>query len=263
MPARVASLILIPVLAATAAAPAARAQPATESRRDAPRSGSGASATDFDPTTPKGALKMLAAALRDGDADKVRQSMHATNPSEVRMVASMADMARAMAQLQKAAVKAFGEEGAKDIVGDTRATDAEGRARIDAADVKVTGDTATVTVPDGEDAPVVLKRVAGAWKVPMSELSKNADPAALDERLAELTEQRKLVSELTDDINAGQFASASAAKDAWQSRAMQAVTRRPPARKSQGEGAKTSGETATPSGDASARPASGRSASGR
>src|SRR5687767_15714353 len=89
-----------------------------------------------------------------------------SSPAETRMVGSMADMARAMAQLQKAAVKAFGDEGAKEIVGDTQATDADGRARIDAADVRVTGDTATVIVPEGEDAPVVLKRVGGHWKVP-------------------------------------------------------------------------------------------------
>src|SRR6185503_3243375 len=103
--------------------------------------------------------------------------------SETRMVAAMADMAAAMAQLQKASVKAFGEEGAKEIVGDTQTTDAQGRARIDAADVRLAGDTATVTVPEGEDAPVVLKRVGGQWKVPMSELSKNAEAAALEERL--------------------------------------------------------------------------------
>jgi len=270
---------LIPLLAGATGARAARAQapspqaqavrnqpprdagaapaPAGEPRREETQTGT-AVAPVPDATTPKGALKILAAALRDGDADKIRQVMHATNPSEVRMVASMADMARAMAQLQKAAVKAFGEEGAKEIVGDTRATDAEGRARIDAADVKVTGDTATVTVPDGEDAPVVLKRVGGLWKVPMSELSKNADPAALDERLAELSEQRKLVAELTDEISGGQFTSATAAKDAWQSRAMQAVTRRPPARRPPAERSKPAGESPTPAGDASARPASGR-----
>jgi hypothetical protein len=146
------------------------------------------SPAEHDLTTPKGALKVLASALRDGDAGRIREVMYATTPAEARMVAAMADMAAAMAQLQKAAVKSFGEEGAKEIVGDTQATDAQGRARIDAADVRLAGDTATVIVPEGEDAPVVLKRVNGQWKVPMSELSKNADPSALEERLTELGE---------------------------------------------------------------------------
>lgn len=215
-------------------------------------------AADTETSTPKGALKLLATALRDGDSDRIRAVMHATNAAETRMVAAMADMARAMAELQKASVKAYGAEGAKEIVGDTQATDAAGRARIDAAEVRVQGDAATVVIAEGEDAPVVLKRVGGQWKVPMAELSKNADPSVLDERLAELSEQRKLVVQLTREIGEGQFAGPAQAKDAWQSRAMQAVTRRPPARKPQPEDAKPPAEQATPPADASARPASGK-----
>jgi hypothetical protein len=246
-----AALVIRPALAQLTPAPA----PA-EPKREAPARAA-SPAVEHDLTTPKGALKHLAAALRDGDAERIRRVMYATTPSEARMVAAMADMAKAMALLQKAAVKAFGEEGAKEMVGDTQANEADGRARIDAADVRVTGDTATVIVPEGEDAPVVLKRVAGQWKVPMSELSKNADPAALDERLAELGEQRKLVAQLTEEIGQNQFTTAAQAKDAWQSRAMQVVTRRPPARKP-AEGAKPNAEPSQPSSDASARPASGR-----
>jgi hypothetical protein len=231
--------------------------PAAPADRKPARPGARPSAPEHDLTTPKGTLKVLASALRDGDAGRIREVMYATTPAENRMVAAMADMAAAMAQLQKAAVKVFGEEGAKEIVGDTQATDAQGRARIDAADVRLAGDTATVIVPEGEDAPVVLKRVGAQWKVPMSELAKNADPTALEERLTELTEQRKLVAQLTDEIGQGQFKTPGQAKDAWQSRAMQAVTRRPPPRKPQPEGAKPTEPTST-AGDASARPASGQ-----
>ena len=269
MPGRVATLTLSTMLAAAVGSSSAAAQPNPQPTPPAPKlevkpdaaagpARATPAAPDHDSTTPKGALKLLSSALRDGDADRIRQVMHATSAAEMRMVGSMADMARAMAQLQKAAVKAFGDEGAKEIVGDTQATDADGRARIDAADVRVTGDTATVIVPEGEDAPVVLKRVGGHWKVPMAELSKNADPAALDERLAELTEQRKLVTQLTEEIGAGQFNSPAQAKDAWQSRAMQAVTRRPPAVRKPPAGGAKPGETTVPAGDASARPAGGQ-----
>ena len=275
MPGRIATLLLLPILALTIASPLhaqvtaapappapapAAAKPEADAAKPEAASATPEAAGHDDTGTPKGALKLLASALRDGDADRIRQVMHASNAAETRMVAAMAEMARAMARLQKAAVKAFGEEGAREIVGDTQATDAEGRARIDAADVRVTGDTATVIVPEGEDAPVVLKRVEGRWKVPMSELSKHADPAALDERLAELTEQRKLVAQLTDEIGAGQFNSPAQAKDAWQSRAMQVVTRRPPVqRRPPTQGAKPGNDSAPPSAaDASARPTSGQ-----
>ena len=66
--------------------------------------------------TPRGALKLLAAALRDGDAERIRQVMYAANPTETKMVAAMADMARSMAALQKSAIKAFGREGVLDMV---------------------------------------------------------------------------------------------------------------------------------------------------
>ena len=246
---RLAVLILLSMPLSAAHAQKAPAPPADQ--KSAPE--------QHDTTTPKGALKALAAALRDGDAERIRQVMDAANPAETRMVAAMADMAKAMADLQKAAVKSFGSEGAKELVGDTHATDAQGRARIDAADVRVQGDTATVVVAEGEDTPVVLRKVRGHWKVPMAELSKNADPAVLDERLTELAEQRKLVVQLTKEIGEGEFNSPAQAKDAWQSRAMQAVTRRPPARKPQGDPNKPQQEpAAATTGDAGVRPASGQ-----
>jgi hypothetical protein len=245
---RAAVLFLLPMLLATGSL--AQKPPVATSADPRPQE-------QHDTTTPKGALKALAAALRDGDGERIRQVMAAANPAETRMVAAMADMARAMADLQKAAVKAFGPEGAKEVVGDTHATDAAGRARIDAAEVRVQGDTATVVVSEGEDTPVVLRKVGGQWKVPMAELSKNADPNVLDERLDELAEQRKLVAQLTKEIGDGEFNSPTQAKDAWQSRAMQAVTRRPPTRKPQPE-PKSQQESSAPTGDATARPASGR-----
>jgi hypothetical protein len=242
---------------AAQAAPSDAKPPRERAHQAVPPKDPAPAAPEADPSTPKGSLKLLAAALRDGNADGIKQVMHAANASEVRMVAAMADMARAMAALQKAAVKAFGEEGAKEVVGDTQATDADGRARIDSADVRVQGDVATVVMPEGEDAPVVLRKVGGRWKVPMAELSRNADPAALDERLTELAEQAKLVQQIAGEIEEGQFTSPAQAYSAWQSRAMQVVTRRPPGKKPAQDPSKPAPK---PTGDegASARPAGGR-----
>lgn len=211
----VASLLAFGALAAAQSPP-----PADKSRPDPP-------SRNLGQDTPKDTLKLLAAAMRDGDADQMRRLIHTTNTAETRMVGAMTDMAKAMARLQKAAVKAYGEEGAKEVVGDTQATDAEGRARIDSAEVKVQGDTATVVMAEGENAPVSLKRVDGRWKIPMSELSKGADPAALDERLTELAEQAKLVRQIAEEIETGKFTGPAQAYDAWQSRAMQVVSRKP------------------------------------
>jgi hypothetical protein len=91
----------------------------------------------------------------------------------------------------------------------------------------VQGDTATVTMEDGEEAPVVLKRVEGAGDCRCPSCPVVADLAALEERLAGLSEQSKLVRELAEEIGTGKYASPAQAKEAWQSRAMQASMRRP------------------------------------
>jgi hypothetical protein len=182
-------------------------------------------------STPKGVLKQLAAALRDGDAERIRNVMHAATPAETKMVAAMAETARAMAALQKAAIKQFGREAAKEVVGDTDGTDAESKARIDSAEVKVQGDTATITMEDGEETPVVLKRVGGHWKLPMSELAKGADPGALEERLVALADQARLVRDLATEIETGKYNTPAQAHEAWQSRAMQASMQKRPEKK--------------------------------
>ncbi|HZN68678.1 MAG TPA: hypothetical protein VFB66_25585 [Tepidisphaeraceae bacterium] len=244
--------LLVAILMGVAASLPAAAQDGTSDRpRQRPPTGQvpkdttekrppSAPAEPADTSTPKGSLKVLAAALRAGDAAGIRRVMHATNPSEVRMVAAMADMAGAMAQLQRSAVRSFGAEGAKQLVGDTHATDAEGLARIEAAEVRVASDTATVTLAEGKEAPVTLKRIEGEWKIPVAELARGANQAALDEQLSELAIQTKLVRELAGEVEAGKFATPSQAHEAWQSRAMQASTRRPtpPVRTKEGAGEK-------------------------
>jgi hypothetical protein len=96
-------------------------------------------------TTPKEALRQLNAAMRDGDRERIRTLMDARTTLEASMVDAMASMAEALAGLQRASTKAFGADGAKDVTGDDGSRWAEGLARIESADVKLSGDIATVT----------------------------------------------------------------------------------------------------------------------
>jgi hypothetical protein len=96
-------------------------------------------------TTPKEALRQLNAAMRDGDRARIRTLMDARTPLEASMVDAMASMAEALAGLQRASTKAFSVEGAKEVTGDDGSRWAEGLARIESADVKQSGDVATVT----------------------------------------------------------------------------------------------------------------------
>jgi len=179
-----------------------------------------------DPSTPRGALRALAEAMRDGDADAVKQSFDATSKAEEKMVDAMASMAAALAELHRSAVKAFGEQEAKRVTGDTEGSSAEALARIDAADVSVNGDSATVKYPEEKES-FLLKRVEGRWKVPAAEVGKPADPAALEQRLADLTREQKLAEQIAKEIGGGKYATAEKAADAWHSRMLELAVPRP------------------------------------
>jgi len=186
--------------------------------------------------TPKDALKILAAAMRDGDADKLKSVVLTSSPSEVRMLGAMAAVAGSLARLNQAAVKAFGEEDASRFTDDSAAHFSETLARIDAAEVTIDGDKAKVRYHDSGQVPFQMRRIPaghasqeGLWKVPMSELSPGADAAALDQRLGELNVERKILDELAEEIAAGKYKNAEAGKEAWRGKIMQILPSHPPA----------------------------------
>lgn len=180
--------------------------------------------------TPRGALHLLNEAMKQGDIAAIKQLFLATTPSERRIVEADAGMAAALAELRKAAVARFGEGGADVVTGDSAAGSAESAARIDSAEITIEGDTATVVYKDEKEAPFVLKKVSGEWKVPVSELGKPLDPGELEQRLSELAAQRKVMQDITRDIEHARFATAEQAHQAWQRRFLQAATSQPTTR---------------------------------
>lgn len=258
---------LVALLACVVAVAAARGQdkpaapeknrPPGKSKRDerppAPRPDA-AKAAAADEAALREALKGLATALQEGKADGIKRVIHAANPTERKMVDAMAAMAVQIAGLYKVSVKAFGEEEAKSLTGDVTAE----MSRIDHAEVAIDGDTATVRyrdpdappppptapaegdpAPGGETAPappppaeaaqMVLKRVDGRWQIPMSELSKDATPEGIEQRLEDLEVQTRVISDLAKEIADGKYGSAAEAAEAWHARMMQALTPGKPA----------------------------------
>jgi len=203
---------------------AAAAVPAVAAQQTQP------STQAVDAGTPRGALRALNHAMRSGDEGAIKQLFLATTPAEARMIDADAKMAAALAHLRVAAAAAYGSQGADAVTGDSDTGAAEGAARIDAADISVDGDTATVTYRDEKNAAFVLKRVEGRWKVPAAQLGKPLDPAALDQRLADLALQRQVVEEVTDQIKQRKFAGAEQAREAWRARILQAATSQPTTR---------------------------------
>jgi hypothetical protein len=256
-----------------ASPPAAREAPDARAKRDAPtkpaRKPDKPNAPDdakaADEAALREVLKTLARSLQDGKADGIRQVLHAANPTERKMVDAMAAMAVQIAGLYRVSAKAFGEDEARGLTGDVAAE----MSRIDKAQVSIDGDTATVRYAGGEADPpaegepsaaaappaaegqpapaaadessqppaMLLKRVDGRWRVPMSELSKDATPEGIEQRLADLAVQTRVISELAKDVAKGKYRTADEAAEAWHAKMMQALTPGKPPEGGKGGGA--------------------------
>lgn len=173
--------------------------------------------------TPKGTLRMLNIALRDGDAASVRQLFQTGDEQEAKLVAAVADYAAALAALHREAVTTFGNDGANAVTGDTNAESTDGLDAIDKADEAIDGDKATVKYASGGDEPMHLEKVKGQWKLPLSQLVSGSDSAARQRRLEELTHQSKLAQQTAEEIAQGKYKAADDAAHAWQGRLLEAV----------------------------------------
>jgi len=186
-----------------------------------------ATAAIVDLSTPRGTLRTLNHSMREGDVELIKRLFLATTPEELQMVDADAQMALALANLRDAAIKAFGAENATVLTGDTSSGAAESLARIESAEIIVSGDNATVRYSDSKEIPFILKKVEGQWRVPVSQLGKPLNPAALEQRIADLAIQRRVVQDIAGQIRAGKFSSSEKAREAWQSRILQAATSQP------------------------------------
>jgi hypothetical protein len=242
------------ILAMAIAAALAVAAPArSDDKPDKPKDKPPTSLPSADEAALRGALKTLARGLQDGDRDQIRKVIYAANPTEQKMVDAMASMAAEIANLNKAATKAFGKEQAQELTGDLGAE----LTRIDEAKVSIDGDTATVVYKPGEPAPkqtdlanadpaapLQLSKIDGRWRIPMAKLSKGATAEQIEQRLSDVDVQAKVIAEITAEVTQGKYKNVDAVAEAWQSKVMQALTPpHKPAEKEAGEqGGKGAGD---------------------
>jgi hypothetical protein len=177
--------------------------------------------------SPRDSLKWFAAALRDGDVPRLKRVVLSAGDVEDRMVGAMGDMSRALAALHTAAAKAFGAPAAEQFTDDATAHFDRVLARIDAAEITVHGDIATVRYPD--DRPYELRRIGADWRIPVSQFSQGVPADALERRVAELVVQTRVVNEMSREIGGGKHRNAEAASLAWRSKMMSAVAASGPA----------------------------------
>ncbi|QOV90061.1 hypothetical protein [Humisphaera borealis] len=210
-------------------------QPATVASArsaDAPPATSGATQPGTRPAsqpvytlaTPRETLKYFAAALRDGDVQRLRRAVISGGDADERMVTAIADMARALATLHAAAKETYGPDAAARFTEDTAAGFEQTLAKIDAAEVVIDHDAATVRYPDDKDHPYELRRVGEEWKVPATQFTQGVEPPVLERRIGELTVQTRIVIDMAREITTGKHKSADAAGLAWRSKMMAALS---------------------------------------
>jgi hypothetical protein len=181
-----------------------------------------------DQSTPKSALRVLADSMEAGNQAGILGVLHAATPQEQKMAAAMAELAGAIAGLNKDAVAAFGAEGAKLLTGDVAAAAAKGLANLNAASEKIDGDKATVMVAEGGagESPVNLVKQDGKWKYPVSEMAKGIDPAQIDQGIADAAAQAKLLKEAAEEVRAGKYKTGEEVRATLEQRVMQMVLAR-------------------------------------
>jgi hypothetical protein len=174
-----------------------------------------------DQSTPRGALRVLAEAMDNGDAAGIRSAMTATTPLEKQMVDALIGYHEALAHFSKAAEEAFGADEAKKIIGDKAAAHENAMAALAATPEKIDGDTAIVG--DGPQH-VQLVKVDGKWTIPAGKLAEGTDTASVNQRIADLKTRARIYNEVTEETKHDQYKTPEEAWAAVNAKAMKAAS---------------------------------------
>ena len=169
-----------------------------------------------DLSSPKSAAKAFADAVMAGDAAKAK-AICAGDEKQMKIVEAMVGLIGGIKKLEDAMIAKFGKEAVKSAGKSPVATEDMHDAirRLGEGEVKVTGDTATVTPkkkPGGEEEhnePLTLKKVGGDWKVDLASLTK--DVPGGEEQLEGMRAFARMIQDVTKDVSAGKFKTAAEA----------------------------------------------------
>jgi hypothetical protein len=165
-----------------------------------------------DPSTPKGALRGFYEAMEAGDAAGVRASFYTTTDAEKQLAdayAAQLTAAKALGEAAKAKFASAGDALSKGLpVRDEI-------ARLDAADVKVDGNRATVRLA-GLARPLTMVQSEGRWRLALADYAGATAPESLAGQTAVLNDMAGVFQSVADDINGEKFATATDAQRALQ-----------------------------------------------
>jgi hypothetical protein len=180
-----------------------------------------------DLSTPQAAAKAFSQAVFTGDVDGAKAAAMTSSPDEEKSLEMIVQLRGAQKKMVDAAVAKFGDEGKSLYQQGGRGGGGGGNApapatsveeiakRIDDADVKTEGDTATVTPKEGR--PTHLKKSGSDWKVDMSQMEGLTRLAQNPDMVDTM---QKMYTELASDIDAGKYKSVDEARTAMREKMM-------------------------------------------
>ena len=176
--------------------------------------------------SPKAAVKAFVTAQINGDGKAIRDTLLTTNPTEERMAGAIADLAVAIADLNRAMTAKFGAGPTQQLMGDPADALRANMEKLDKATEQVNGDTATVisapeappgaapaSMPAGGGSPqesMMLKKVGGQWKVSVSDLAKGSNDENVQKTLGSVDTAVAGYRSVLADVDAGKLTSVDA-----------------------------------------------------
>ena len=234
--------LVTPALMAVAAVGSAAVLPAVARGQATTQPVAPAPVVAVDTNSPKAAVKSFVEAEIKGDGKAIRDVLLTSSPTEERMATGIADLAVAIAELNRTMVAKFGPEKTEPIMGDKDAVLADVMAKLDKATEKVTGDAATVTsAPDatmpmatgtaggtaggatppgappaaggGGPSPqdtMALKKVGGQWKLSVADMAKGSSDADVQKTLSSVDAAVAGYKSVLADLTGGKLTTAEA-----------------------------------------------------
>lgn len=168
-------------------------------------------AADPDLSSPKAAAKSLYQAMQAQDESAILKIFYAPDEQDRELAKAYGNLIVAGKKLADAAKEKFGASG--EAIG-AGAVGAEELSRVDSADVKINGDTATIQFA-GMARPVTLHRTGNDWQVVLSDFA-GTGPGGISRQITFLKKVGETLSDTATEINADKFPTAQAAESVLQ-----------------------------------------------
>jgi hypothetical protein len=172
---------------------------------------------EVDQSSPKATAKSLARAAAAGDNGAIISLLHVEEESVKEMFDIMAPMLSSTMRLDVAMREQFGE-GMSDEAGMSMPT----MEAIDNAELTEEGDTATLAV-EGQPTAMELVRVDGKWFIDMSGDFEAMPPQQLDMMKRMLPVMSRVIDEVTQGVNDGDYETAQEAEGDLQNKLQAAM----------------------------------------